>query len=274
MESEAVVVVDTGSACLRAGFAGEGAPRVVATMHGGHQVGRGSSLCPSSLTSSEDSKASSTAFSAEQQNFTVEWDGLLDTWEALFEQQLMIDCSDHSFVMSTLPDMTPTSRSTMIETMFEHFDAPCLRTESPAVLSLHALGLRDGLVIDCGNRLSVTPIVEGYVFEQATHRSFYGGLELTAELRRRLMDSGVDAAGLGSGTFECLNVVRSLKEKYCHVAPFGHAVADSLVSFDAAKRQRCIIGPARAIGSPARASICLHLSIGSNTHAIRAALLN
>jgi actin-related protein len=197
----------------------------------------------------------------------------MDTWEALFEQQLMISCSDHSFVMSTLPDMTPTSRSTMIETMFEHFNAPCLRTESPAVLSLHALGLRDGLVIDCGNRLSVTPIVEGYVFEQATHRSFYGGLELTAELRRRLMDSGVDAAGLGNGNFECSNVVRSLKEKYCHVAPFGHAAADSLVSFDAAKRQRCIIGPARATGSPARTSSCVPSSDDSHTRASRLALL-
>lgn len=272
VESEAVVVVDTGSACLRAGFAGEGAPRVVATMHGGHQVGRGSSLCPPIL-SSEESKPSPNSFSAEQQSFTVEWDGLMDTWEALFEQQLMISCSDHSFVMSTLPDMTPTSRSTMIETMFEHFNAPCLRTESPAVLSLHALGLRDGLVIDCGNRLSVTPIVEGYVFEQATHRSFYGGLELTAELRRRLMDSGVDAAGLGNGNFECSNVVRSLKEKYCHVAPFGHAAADSLVSFDAAKRQRCIIGPARATGSPARTSSCVPSSDDSHTRASRPALL-
>ena len=274
VESEAVVVVDTGSACLRAGFAGEGAPRVVATMHGGHQVGRGSSLCPSNVAG-EPSKVSPPAFSAEQQNFTVEWDGLLDTWEALFDQHLMIDCSEHSFVMSTLPDMTPASRSTMIETMFEHFDAPCLRTESPAVLSLHALGLRDGLVIDCGNRLSVTPIVEGYVFEQATHRSFYGGLELTAELRRRLMDSGVDAAGLGAGNFECSTLVRALKEKYCHVAPFGHAAADSLVSFKAAQRQRCIIGPERAVGSSARASIAVPVAIASTPHSLatRAATL-
>ena len=188
----------------------------------------------------------------------------------------MIDCSEHSFVMSTLPDMTPASRSTMIETMFEHFDAPCLRTESPAVLSLHALGLRDGLVVDCGNRLSVTPIVEGYVIEQAAHRSFYGGLELTAELRRRLMDSGVDAAGLGTGNFESSTVVLNrLKEKYCHVAPFGHAAADSLVSFKAAQRQRCVIGPDRAVGSSARASIAVPVAIDSTPHSLasRAAML-
>ena len=277
VESEAVVVVDTGSACLRAGFAGEGAPRVVANMHGGYQVGRGSSLCPTSLAEEKltaggtaDAVASG-AFSAEQQNFAVEWDGLVETWEALFEQQLLIDSADHSFVMSTLPDMTPASRSTMLETMFEHFEAPCLRTESPSVLSLHASGLRDGLVIDCGNRLSVTPIVEGYVLEQAAHRSFYGGLALTAELRRRLMDSGVDAAGLGQGNNEA---VRMLKERYCRVAPFGHAAADSLVSFNATERRRCVVGPPGVAGGPSSASnpllfLSLSLSLSLSVHMAR-----
>ena len=37
--------------------------------------------------------------------------------------------------------------------------------ESPAVLALHAAGCSSGLVIDCGARLSITPIVHGYVVE-------------------------------------------------------------------------------------------------------------
>ena len=59
------------------------------------------------------------------------------------------------------------------------------------------------------------------------------------------MDSGVDAAGLGQGKRPIVRLrptvlitrlrlagnaetVRMLKERYCHVAPFGHAAADAL----------------------------------------------
>lgn len=72
-------------------------------------------------------------------------------------------------------------------------DVPCLRLEQPAVLALHASGRSSGLVVDCGSRLSITPIVQGYVVASAEKRSFYGGLATTAELQRLLMDSGLGA---------------------------------------------------------------------------------
>eukprot|EP01045_Picozoa_sp_COSAG04_P026548 COSAG04_NODE_3705_length_2594_cov_1.636874_2_plen_545_part_00 len=194
VDSEAVVVVDTGSASLRAGFAGEGAPRVIASMHGGHRVGLGSSLCPAD--SSEAPAAAAAASVSMQQNFTIEWESLPDTWEALFGEHLSINPSEHSFVMSTLPDMTPGSKATMLEYMFEQFEVPCLRAESPAVLALHASGLCDGLVIDVGNRLSITPIVQGYVLVRRLRcTSDFDGRRLKKTSVRRSKRRTVRSAG-------------------------------------------------------------------------------
>ena len=72
------------------------------------------------------------------------------------------------------------------------------------------------------------------------------------------MDSGVDAAGLGQGKRPIVRLrptvlntrprlagnaetVRMLKERYCHVAPFGHAAADALAGFKPSERRRCVV---------------------------------
>lgn len=102
-----------------------------------------------------------------------------------------------------------------MEIMFETFDVPCMRLEQPAVLALHASGCSSGLVVDCGARLSITPIVMGYVMEKAAHRGYVGGMSVTEELDRLLMDSAVDAAMLeGRGA---RSAVRKLKEQHGYV---------------------------------------------------------
>ena len=153
----------------------------VAPMDGGRRVGscatlfaasespRGNShnhglLLPNSRRAAEAAAAAAHARalsgSSTTDGFAIDWDRLSDTWECLFSQHLQIDPTQHSFVMSTLPDMRPASRATALEAMFETFDAPCLRMEQPAVLALHASGRSSGLVIDCGARLSIMPIVQ------------------------------------------------------------------------------------------------------------------
>jgi hypothetical protein len=135
------VVVDTGSAMLRAGFASEGLPRVVACMDGGHRVGGCTALTgsPRSSTSSNghhvsllaDSsstapvgpgRGSHTTALAGCDAFEVDWEQLTQTWETLFSgPYLDIDPMDHAFVMSTLPDMRPSSRAAAMELLFETF---------------------------------------------------------------------------------------------------------------------------------------------------------
>ena len=39
---------------------------------------------------------------------------------------------------------------------------------------MQSLGLDTGLVVDLGNRLSITPVVAGYVIEHAVQHSFSG----------------------------------------------------------------------------------------------------
>jgi actin-related protein len=84
----------------------------------------------------------------------------------------------------------------MLEYMFEQFEVPCLRAESPAVLALHASGLCDGLVIDVGNRLSITPIVQGYVLVRRLRcTSDFDGRRLKKTSVRRSKRRTVRSAG-------------------------------------------------------------------------------
>ena len=69
------------------------------------------------------------------------------------------------------------------------------------------------------------PIVQGYMLSTAEHRSFAGGLSVTAELRRLLMDSAVDVALLeGRGAADS---VRRLKEAHGYVVSAAEARSGS-----------------------------------------------
>ena len=183
------------------------------------------------------------------ESFAIDWDGLVNLWSSVFEDQMKVigvaiaaireTCTrnhyafippprvarltvawyqvkppDHTFVMTTMPDMSPNSRREQIEVMFETFDVPCLVVETPGVLSLYAAGKQDGIVVDCGNRLAITAVSSGYVVDSARHRSFFGGLNLTENLRRLLMDRGIETS---AGD---MDQVRRMKEDHCYVLPY------------------------------------------------------
>ena len=155
------------------------------------------------------------------QPFSVDWDGICELWSDLFENEMKVDPAAHTFVATTLPDMTASSRTKQYELLFETFDAAGALLEDPAVLSLYASGMTNGLVVDLGNRLSITPISHGYSISTAQYKSFCGGLSLSEHLGRLLMDHGVDTSFVGGDGTAKASLLRGLKEQHCGVLPLG-----------------------------------------------------
>jgi actin-related protein len=84
----ATVVLDTGSSLLRAGFAGEGMPRIVAAMDGGRHVGSCAAIVDCVGDSSPRNQHAMAAAAQEssvkqqmQAPFSIDWEKLEETWE-------------------------------------------------------------------------------------------------------------------------------------------------------------------------------------------------
>ena len=58
--------------------------------------------------------------------------------------------------------------------------------QSAGILSLYATGKATGVVVDIGNRLSVTPVANGYLLAPAVVQSGFGGLSLNESLATML----------------------------------------------------------------------------------------
>ena len=79
----ATVVLDTGSSLLRAGFAGEGMPRIVASMDGGRHVGSCAALEQSNDQQATGVVAQDSTILRQQRQapFSIDWENLEATWE-------------------------------------------------------------------------------------------------------------------------------------------------------------------------------------------------
>lgn len=143
----------------------------------------------------------------------IDWDALADMWEYMLCGELRINPNDHPLLMSEVPQMNQVSREKMAEVMFESFDVPALHIGSPAVLSLYAQGLVTGITVDCGNRLQIVPVVDGFVIDSAINKSRHGFAGLTEYLARLLT-----GRGYFYNTAKQMEVVRKVKEAKCYVA--------------------------------------------------------
>lgn len=227
----AVIAIDNGSACIKAGIAGEEVPRTVVptvcTYSG--------ELCSVGLAAIAAANALTTRAQQQQQQHhqrrqrhkgghkmhfpldprkETDFEALEDVWEFIFSQELRIDAGEHPVVMTEVPAMTARARERMAEVLFESFRVPALNISSPAVLSLFAQGMATGVAVDCGNRIQLVPVVDGVVLESVESKDRNATAGLTEYLARQLTGRGVAMAQNARD----LEVVRRLKEQACFVA--------------------------------------------------------
>lgn len=68
-----------------------------------------------------------------------------------------------------------------------------------------------GIVVDCGSRMQIVPVIDGYTIDSARYQLVHGNL--TEYLARLLTERGHYFS-----TQSQLNNVRKIKEKFCYVA--------------------------------------------------------
>jgi len=222
------IVLDIGTASVKAGFAGGSKPKVVVDT----KVGRvkHQRIMPGGALEEDESaggvfigKKLDDHRGAFYLDYPMEngcvvdtpesWSSMEKVWEHVYKN-LNAKVDEHPVLLTEAPLNPRRNRERIAETFFETFRAPAVFFAPPAVLSLYASGRTTGVAIDVGEGLTqVVPVYEGFALPHSVVRSDIGGRDVSNHLQLLMRRSG-----LAFRTSAEVDLVKTIKEEVCYVA--------------------------------------------------------
>ncbi|CAE7582918.1 unnamed protein product [Symbiodinium natans] len=212
------VIIDNGSGHVKAGVAGEEAPRCVFPAVVGKP--KHAAMMPGSdkkeyyLGEEAMGKRGVLCLSYPIEHGIVkDWSELEKVWHHTFFDALRVNPEDQACVVSEAPMNPKKNRERMIEMLFEKFSCPAAYIVIQAVMSLYSYGRTTGTVVDSGDGVTHTvPVYEGYALPHAIQRLDLAGRDLSEYMMKILHDTGHNMTSSSEK-----DIVREMKETSCYV---------------------------------------------------------
>ncbi|KTG06931.1 hypothetical protein cypCar_00024030 [Cyprinus carpio] len=190
------LVCDNGSGLVKAGFAGDDAPRAVfpsivgRPRHQGVMVGMGQK--DSYVGDEAQSKRGILTLKYPiEHGIITNWDDMEKIWHHTFYNELRVAPEEHPTLLTEAPLNPKANREKMTQIMFETFNVPAMYVAIQAVLSLYASGRTTGIVL--------ATLVDGVDHNHVWKQTKQTTLALSSTTAER-------------------EIVRDIKEKLCYVA--------------------------------------------------------
>jgi actin len=213
------VVIDNGSYTIKAGYAGDEAPRAVFPSVVGYpsSPARGTRGRKIDVYIGDEACAKAgilTLKSPIEHGVVTNWDDMEKLWHHTYDEELRIDSSEHPLIITEAPQNPKRNRERMAQIFFETFNVPSFYVVIPAIMDLISSGRTTGIVLDVGGGVTeIVPAYEGCLLTPAVRRMNFGGCDVNVWLQKILSQRG--HAFTSSAELE---IVRDIKEKLGYVA--------------------------------------------------------
>eukprot|EP00040_Diaphanoeca_grandis_P001360 m.18283 g.18283 ORF g.18283 m.18283 type:complete len:380 (+) comp11935_c0_seq1:26-1165(+) len=214
------IVIDNGSGVIKAGFAGDQAPKCVFPNFIGHA--KHTRVMMSELPSEEFIGPKADEYRGllkithpMEHGIVQDWNDMEKLWTYIYgKDQLNISAEEHPVLLTEAPLNPRKNREEACKILFETFNVPAVYVSMQAVLSLFATGRTTGVVLDSGDGVThAVPIYNGFSLNHSIMRSDVAGRDITKYLQLLLRKEG--HVFRTSAEFQ---IVRQIKEKHCYVA--------------------------------------------------------